>query len=366
MKTLKLYHFGNQYGQTHFDSGNLYVSEGASEDYRILPHGIIDFFDEHSCKVSESKRTQNIRFRSSYVQFLQHLEKIFISIEEFDKHTDILAEKFKNSLKRPPVKSFYLIFYVTTIGNDECLSVLTMEARQGIQVKGNEFNILKEILPDRESRLKKAAIVYKKESLDFKKESDQKEQSIFVRHATLIDSRSTSNDVALPEYFFDTFLDGEVVADNPTAVSKIILDVVPNTVSPFLNKTFTKKDVTRHLKTKFSNETKSSFIDILNGIEDFLSKEKMNEANHDLESLSELAFSNARNTNKTITKTFVAKVTRSPKTIIKDKKDDGKSIRMAISKKSLDNRDVLIDQKKDKTFHIIKVKKSLVEISKTN
>lgn len=332
MKNLKIYHFKKKYGQTHYDDGNLYVSD-ENDEYPVLPSEIIDFFDRHSYKVSDSKRTQNIRFRSPYVQFLQHFEEIFNSIEDFDRHSDLLAEKFKNSLKQPPVKNFYLIFYITIIGRDECLSVLTMEARKGVQVSGKNFNILEEILPDRDSRLKKAAIVYKKESIDFKKEKSTKRQSVFIRHATLIDSRSTSNDVALPEYFFDTFLDGEVVADNPSAVSKIILEAIPDTLSPFLGNNFTKKDVKKHLKTKFSNETKSSFMDVVNGLEKLLSKEKMEEANYDLEGLSKLAFRNAKNINKTITKTFTAKVTRSPKTIIKDKKDDGKSIKMALSKK---------------------------------
>lgn len=368
MKILKLYHFKTKFGQTHYDKGNIYLSQ-EKENYIKLPIEIITFFDNHSKNVSESKKTQNIRFRTPYVEFLTHVNSIFNSIENFDEHTDFLADKFKNSMKRPPSKNFYLIFYITEVNNSECLSILTMEARNGIQVNGEGFNILKEILPDKDARLKKAALVLKKESIDFKLGKEVIEEidgeKKFIRHATIIESRSTNKDVALSEYFFNKFLDGEVVADNPTAVSKILKSVIPNTVKPFLSEQSSVKDIKRFLKTKFSTETKSTFFDIISGVEKYLSKEKMEEMNYDIHSLSDLAFENALEKNQTMTKTFVAKYKVIPKTTIKDNQDDGRSIKISISKQSIDNQDVFIDKITDDTFHILKIKKSLVTIKET-
>ncbi|EME8153033.1 hypothetical protein MM787_002622 [Enterococcus faecium] len=244
-----------------------------------------------------------------------------------------------------------------------------MEARNGIQVNGEGFNILKEILPDKDARLKKAALVLKKESIDFKLGKEVIEEidgeKKFIRHATIIESRSTNKDVALSEYFFNKFLDGEVVADNPTAVSKILKSVIPNTVKPFLSEQSSVKDIKRFLKTKFSTETKSTFFDIISGVEKYLSKEKMEEMNYDIHSLSDLAFENALEKNQTMTKTFVAKYKVIPKTTIKDNQDDGRSIKISISKQSIDNQDVFIDKITDDTFHILKIKKSLVTIKET-
>ncbi|MEI4283289.1 hypothetical protein [Tetragenococcus halophilus] len=192
------------------------------------------------------------------------------------------------------------------------------------------------------------------------------EEPLFIRHATLIDSRSTKEDVAISEYFFDDFLDGEVVADNPNAISQILLDVIPDTASPFLENGKTKKDVRKYLKTKFSNETTSSFEDVVYGMSNMISNEQLNNKKMDFDSLSELAYNNAKLKNKTITKRFTAKVTRSPKTVIKDIKDSGKSIKISLSKKSINNNDVSIDSTTDDAFHIIKLKKSLVKVSEQN
>lgn len=76
MKILKLYHFKTKFGQTHYDKGNIYLSQ-EKENYIKLPIEIITFFDNHSKNVSESKKTQNIRFRTPYVEFLTHVNSIF-------------------------------------------------------------------------------------------------------------------------------------------------------------------------------------------------------------------------------------------------------------------------------------------------
>lgn len=373
MKRLKLYHFENRYGQTHYTSKNIYTSEQNIENTLTLPREIITFFDNHSNKTNDSKKTQNTRFRMPHAQFLTHLSNLFTSIELFGEHCDYLAEKFKYSLKQVPKKSFYLIFYLTEVNQQECLAILTMEARNGIQVNDNEFNILTEILPDKDSRLRKAAIVFKEDSLKFMNgmetngdEADVADNNVFIRHATLIDSQSTKDDVAISEYFFADFLDSEVVADTPTAISKILLDVIPSTVSPFLRNGKFVKDVKKHIRTKFSNETTSSFEELIHGMTDMFSSQLLNKENMDLDSLSELAYSNAQLKNKTITKRFTAKVIRAPKTIMKDIKDSGKSFKLTISKKSIDNNDAFIDSNTDEIFHIIKVKKRLVRITEQN
>lgn len=293
------------------------------------------------------------------------MDSLFDSVETFDEKSLLLAEKFAGSLKKPPKKSFYLIFFDLSIHKEDCFAVLTMEARQGVQVNNNSFDLVEEILPDKESRLKKAAIIFRDYGKVFKsgKEISPKEDEMVIRHAVLIDSQINSGDSAISEYFIANFLDSENIADNPSAVAKILLKTVTKTVSPFLKDKYRKRDIKAALKTKFSDVQKSSFSDVIYYLSDLISTEKLTKKNMDINSLSDLAYKDAKAENKTITKSFTAKVTRIPKTILKDKKD-GKSIFLSISEKSLANKDVTI--KEENEHFVLKVKKELVDYEEKN
>lgn len=364
MEYLRLFHFKNEFGKTRYNMGQIYVSKELG-DNPILPFEIKDFFAKHATKVLDSSRTQNVRFRNKNSIFLDYMNSLFDSLEQFDKNSVQLAEKFAASLKKPPRKDFYLIFFNTCIRTDECFAVLTMEARQGVQVNDDSFDLVEEILPDKESRLKKAAVIYRDFSKTFKNgnELPVEEDEMPIRHAVLIDSQTNTGDSAISEYFIANFLDSENMADNPSAVAKILLNSVTKTVFPFLKDGYGKKHIKNSLKTKFSSEQRSSFPDVINHLSDLISFEKVTAKNLDWNSLSELAYSNAKLENRTITKTFTAKVTRIPKTILKDKKD-GKSIYLSVSEKSLKNNDVIISEE-DEHF-VLKVKRNLVSYTKKN
>lgn len=361
MNRLRLFHFKNEYGKTKHVAGKIYVSK-KEQDYSILPEEIIHFFENHAAKVIDSSRTQNVRFKNKNVIFLDYLSSLFDSIDSFDKGSVHLAEKFSTSLKNPPKKDFYLIFFDTVINSESCFAILTMEARQGVQVNNDSFDLVKEILPDMGARLKKAAIIYRDRSQTFMEDSEPvvKADEMPIRHAVLIDSQTNASDSAISEYFIANFLDCQNIADNPSAVAKIITDTIPKVVFPYLKDGYTKKDVKNALRTKFSSKQKSNFEDVINSLNHFLSDDKIKKDQLDYESLGELAYIAAKKENKTITKTFEAQVTRVPKTILQDKKD-GKNIFFSVSNKSLKNKDVIFNTE-DEDFFIFKVKKSLVKL----
>lgn len=364
MEYLRLFHFKNEHGKTKYNEGKIYVSKKIG-DNPLMPAEIKDFFEKHAAKVLDSKRTQNVRFRSKNSIFLDYMDSLFDSVDEFDQKSTLLAEKFAGSLKNPPRKSFYLIFFDVCIHADQCFAVLTMEARQGVQVNDDRFDLVEEILSDKESRLKKAAIIFREYGKIFKigKELPTSEDEMPIRHAVLIDSQTNSGDSAISEYFIANFLDSENVADNPNAVAKILLKSITKTVSPFLKDKYGKRDVKAALKTKFSVVQKSSFSDVIHYLNDLISTDKLMNKNIDIDDLSELAYEDAKAENRTITKTFTAKVTRIPKTILRDKKD-GKSIFLLISEKSLENKDVIIAE--DDEHFVLKVKKELVDYEEKN
>lgn len=364
MEYLRLFHFKNEHGKTKYNMGKIYVSDETGNN-PVLPTEIKDFFEKHAVKVLDSKRTQNVRFRNKNSIFLDYMDSLFDSIDNFDEKSVFLAEKFAGSLKNPPKKGFYLIFFDVCIHSDECFAILTMEARQGVQVNDNSFDLVEEILPDKESRLKKAAVIFREYGKNFKagKELSTKDDEMPIRHAVLIDSQTNTGDSAISEYFIANFLDSENMADNPGAVAKILLKSISKTVYPYLKDEYGKRDVRAALKTKFSDVQKSSFTDVINYLEYLISDEKLRKQNIDFENLSDLAYEDAKAINRTITKTFMAKVTRIPKRILKDKRD-GKSIYLSVSEKSLENKDVIIGQN-DEHF-ILKVKKELVSYSKKN
>lgn len=364
LEYLRLFHFKNEYGKTKYNMGKIYVSK-ATGDNPVLPFEIKDFFEKHAARVLDSKRTQNVRFRNKNSIFLDYMDSLFDSVEKFDEKSIFLAEKFAGSLKNPPKKGFYLIFFDVCIHTDKCFAVLTMEARQGVQVNDNSFDLVDEILPDKESRLKKAAVIFREYGKTFKlgNELPTSEDEMPIRHAVLIDSQTNTGDSAISEYFIANFLDSENIADNPSAVAKILLKSITKTVFPFLKDKYRKRDVTAALRTKFSDVQKSSFSDVIYYLNDMISADKLMNKNIDIDDLSELAYEDAKAENKTITKTFTAKVTRIPKTILKDKKD-GKSIFLSISEKSLENKDVTIDE--DDEHFVLKVKKELVDYEEKN
>lgn len=365
MNLLRLFHFKNEYGKTRYVAGKIYVSK-KTQDYSILPEEIILFFEKHAAKVIDSSRTQNVRFKNKNVIFLDYLNSLFDSIDNFDKGSVHLAEKFSTSLKNPPKKDFYLIFFDTVINSDSCFAILTMEARQGVQVNNDSFDLVEEILPDMRARLNKAAIIYRDRSQTFMEDSEPvvKVDGMPIRHAVLIDSQTNASNSAISEYFIANFLDCENIADNPNAVAKIITDTIPKVVFPYLKDRYTKKNVKDALRTKFSSKQRSDFKDIINSLKPLLSDDKIKKNHLDYESLSELAYEAAKKENKTITKTFEAQVIRVPKTVLQDKKG-GKSIYFSVSNQSLDSKDVIFNTK-DEDFFVFKVKKDLVKLIEKN
>lgn len=360
MNYLRIFHFKNKGNGIVCMDGKIYL-RNQREDSGLLTADIQDFFERHAESISSSKRIQNIRFKGPKVLFIDYFENLFDSYEKFDFNSKKIAKKFQGDLTNAKRKDFILILFDMQSQHGNSLVILTMEAKEGLQLENDDFNIITDLLPDSTAKLKKAAIIFENETLSYRQELEEQpqEDELPIRHAVVIDSQTLENNINLS---FAKFLDSQIIADKPTAVAKILLDVFPKQVKPYLEKGVLKKDIKDELKRMFSTRKISNFKDVTEALIDkkLLSNEKIKNDNLDSETLAQKIFSSARRRNNSINMKFEAEVSRIPKKILVDKRG-GKNINVSISEASI--RDGYVDFNDEEDFHyIIKVKRDAVDI----
>ncbi|WP_346349997.1 hypothetical protein [Lactococcus petauri] len=363
MEYLRIFHYKNTELGMKPNAGKIYTTESNDEN-GVLTEEIQNFFNKHVKDVLESKRTRNSRFKKIDSPFLQYFEGIFDSYDMFDQKSRFLNTRFYNSLTQAQRKDFLLIIFDSSYGEEKCLGVLTMEAKKGLQLSGDILSIINDLLPDSGAKLKKAAIVFERESLTFKKEQEiaTGDEEISIRHAVVIDRQTPD----ITNHFMD-FLNSEIIPDKPTEVTKILLKVFPKVLSKYLMPEFKRKDIQNEIRNMFSTRRDSNFDSITHTLKTkFLSEEKLKEDNIDVDDLSSEVFREAKKQSSAINYSFTAESSRFSKNIIKDLKG-GKNINLVISEKSIEEGDVEIKnlEKQDEPYIVVKVKRDAIELEKT-
>ncbi|WP_407513292.1 nucleoid-associated protein [Lactococcus muris] len=340
-------------------AGKIYTAESGA-----LTEEIQKFFNKHVKDILESKRTRNSRFKKIDSPFLQYFEGIFDSYDKFDQKSKLLNTRFYNKLAQAQKKDFLLIIFDSSYEGEKCLGVLTMEAKKGLQLSGDILSIINDLLPDSGAKLKKAAIVFERESLTFKKEQETTvgDDEMSIRHAVVIDRQTPD----ITNHFMD-FLNSEIIPDKPTEVTKILLRAFPKVLSKYLLPDFKKKDIQNEIRNMFSTRRDSNFDSITHTLKTkFLSEDKLEKDSIDVDDLSLQVFREAKKQSSAITYSFTAESSRFSKNIIKDLKG-GKNINLVISEKSIEEGDVKIKnlEKKDEPYIIVEVKRDAIKLEKT-
>lgn len=311
----------------------------------------------------ESKRTRNSRFERSNSPFLICYEGIFESYDAFDKKSKELSKRFRQSLTQAQRKDFLLIIFDTTMDDERFLGIITMEAKDGVRLNGDILSVISDVLPESGTKSKKAAIIFEKESMNFKNEIEiaAQEDDVIIRHAVVID-RQTPDITNL----FMKFLDSEIIPDKPTAVTKILLKVFPTVLKRYLKPEFNKRDLQNEIRNLFSTCRESTFDNVTSILATkYLSEEKMTKDNIDIDDLSSEVFNEARKRSSAINRTFTAESSRFSKNIFKDL-NGGKNINLIISESSIDEGDVKIEHLKDEKepYITVKVKRNAIDFKK--
>ncbi|WP_276414286.1 hypothetical protein [Lactococcus petauri] len=363
MNYLRIFHFENSDKGIKYNSGKIYTINGGDGTEKIIPE-IKDYFEGRADEVSKSKRIHSTRFNDPRSIFIEYFERLFDNAESFDKYSQKIAHKFFVNLKNVRRKNFILVMFDTQIEYDNCLVILTMEAKGGLQLDNDDLIIIPELLPDSAAKIKKAVVVFEKESLTFKngeeEELDDECDELPVRHAVVIDSKGTEDNITLS---FVNFLDSTHIPDKPSAVAKILTEVFPKNLKPFLKEGVRTGEVRDEMRIMFSKKRASNFRDLTEElVNKFVSKEKLEDAKHDVESLSDKIFKAARRKNSAINMRFEAEVSRIPKKIFKDTQG-GKNINISISESSFKYKDVFLDTDSEPSKYILKINKDAVTLT---
>lgn len=363
MKYLRIFHYKNTELGMKNTAGKIYTTEnidGSGE----LSEEIQNFFNKHVKDILESKRTRNSRFKKTDSPFLNHFEGIFDSYNNFDEKSKFLDNRFKKSLTNAQRKDFLLIMFDANIGERKSFGILTMEAKNGVQLSGDILSIINDLLPESGAKLKKAAIVFESESLTFKhgEELEVEEDEISICHAVVIDRQTPD----ITNHFID-FLNSEIIPDKPTAVNKILLKVFPKVLNKYLQTGFNQRDIQNEIRNMFSTRSDSSFDSLTQTLSSkFLSEAKLRKANIDVDDLSLEVFEEAKKVSSAINYNFTAESSRFSKKIIKDL-NGGKNINLIISKKSISAGDVEIDdlENEKEPYITVKVKRNAISVDET-
>lgn len=318
---------------------------------------IENFFSNHAIKCNDDRHIQNFRFQNRHVQIIQNTIKAFESLEMFTEHSQLIANKLANSVGSSMRNDFYLAIFTTIIDEHECLCIIRMEARTGVQVSNDiTLNALERMLPDNKVRLQKAAIIFKNATEEFYEENEQGDFHDNI-HSKIIDRI----DRGISGYFFRQFLDSERVVDNPETSAKIAIDSIGEVAEQYLAEGVTKEDILSTLRKELSIQKTTSYrflVDVINGLLDY---KKMEEHDMDIESLGDSSYQYAKGLNTTVIPTFEAKYRFPPKKKIVDRTGQGR-IFISYYESLEGNEDVHWgDDPTDPSYSLLRVNKSLIK-----
>ena len=357
MKYLRLFYFHKEGTSILKDSGE--VLTGSSVANPTISDIVEEFFNAHAAQCNNDQKIQNFRFQNRTSQIIQNMLNSFGTVEAFEEHSEYIAEKLKSSLSNNTMRSdFYLVVFSTKIENRDCLCIFRMEANIGIQVtKEITLNTLERMLPDKKSRLQKAAIIFRDETNNFYSQNEPENSERDHVHSKIIDRV----DPGISGYFFSNFLDSYRVLDNPESSAQLAIESVANVTERYLCEGISRKDIEDKLRKELSVQKETSFDALVGTISNQIDVAKMENANLDNENLAEQIYTYAKAQNNTVVRTFQAKYRFPPKIRIVDVDEQG-SISISFFK-ALEESEIVTwgDDPNDGDYSILRILKDEVK-----
>lgn len=302
-KYLRLFHFSrNEVDDVVVEPGIIF--DKANEDFTK----IADDFDSRVASCMDDKNAKNFRFKRFSSQIVTNVSEIFETKDDFDKHSQEIADRFKDSISKRFLNDFYLVVFTTECNQRESLFIVKMETGTAIQVSDeNTLKTLEKVLPDKKSRLQKAVVIDKERTLSFKNRQESPDSERENIHSRVLD-RSDEN---ISGYFLKKFLESDNVIDDPDSAARIAIQSIKDVSIPYLKVGVDQGKLADKLSSYLSEERQTSFEDLVNSVHGLFDFEKSG-LDWDSERLSEEAYQLAKNRNNTVLKTFTAKLNKPP------------------------------------------------------
>lgn len=356
---LRLFYFHKTETTILNDAGEVLVGNRFPDS--TISETIESFFYGHADQCDNDLNIQNFRFQNRFSEIIQHTLNSFGTIAEFEIHSQLIADKLANSLTNSTMRNnFYLIVFSTAINGRECLCIFRMEANIGIQVTEEiTLNTLERMLPDKKSRLQKAAIIFREETNNFYLENEEAGDERNYIHSKIIDRV----DPGISGYFFKNFLDSYRVIDRPESSAQIAIESIVEVSNQYLLDGVSKTDIEEMLRKDLSVQKETSYNSLLGVISGRLDNNKLQQDELDSASLSIKIYEYAKSVNNTVVPTFEAKYRFPPKVKITDSEGQG---RISISYfKSLQDQGFVswgLDRE-DNNYSILRVNNDLIEMN---
>lgn len=319
IKYLRLFYFHKDGNTILNDDGEVLTGSGAENS--TIGETVENFFYDHAIRCNDDQKIQNFRFQNRTSQIIRNTLNSFGSINKFEEHSSYIADKMSSSLSNNTMRNnFYLVIFSTKLENRDCLCIFRMEANIGVQVTERiTLKTLERMLPDKKSRLQKAAIIFKEETNNFYRQNEPENSERELIHSKIIDRV----DPGISGYFFRNFLDSYRVLDNPESSAQLAIDSISFVTEHYLCEGITKKDVEDRLRKELSVQKETSYNALVGVISSQLDETKLNDADLDSERLSREIYKYAKSQNNTAIQTFEAKYRFPPKVRIVDVEEQG-------------------------------------------
>ncbi|ENP7895596.1 hypothetical protein [Streptococcus sanguinis] len=350
-KRLRLFHFSkDQYGEPYYLPGIIFDNSFAEFSK------IVEDLDSRINKCVDDKYAKNFRFKIPSSQIVTNVSEIFENEENFDRNSEDIASKFKESIKRRFKNDFYLVVLTTEIDSREILFLVKMETGTAIQVTDeNTLTTLDKILPDKKSRLQKATVIYKDKTIQFKENREEPDSERTNIHSRVLD-RTDDN---ISGYFFKVFLDSDNVIDDEDSAARMAIQAIDTVVKPYIKPEKNSGVVKDRLISFLSQRRDTSFEGLIQEVSDLLDFDK-EDRETDVERLSNEAYELAKGKNNTVVASFVAKLYRPPKVTYVAQGDE-QQIKISFLKSLENHKDVYWDDDDD-DFYVLKINKEVITL----
>ena len=251
---------------------------------------------------------------------------------------------------------------------DEILCLIKMERFDGVQYTAQTFNIHPDMLPDYKTDLQKCAFIFRSKieglaETDFTiaDELQNLEDNTLDLHSKVLDRQ----DENISKYFMTSFLESYPIAKDGE-VTKLVQKHAAAELSKYLGENCSKQQVNTYLENLLQKRERTSVSRVIEDVihnSNLINMHLIEELNLDVEKISNSVFNNMRKENNTVYQEFTSLPEVIEKSSIKDIENDGRDIKIYISKMYQTYGYASIDAESSEEYVVINLLKDKINLN---
>lgn len=274
--------------------------------------------------------------------------KAFGGISDFEEATDSFSYELSKNIHSSVKEDFLLVFIEYTFDNgnatvemqETILSILKMDAKDGIQYINDEFDIKSNMLPDLGNQLQKCSFIYRTRIENF--DLNNKNEGF---HLKVLDKQSEN----VSNYFIN--LMNSAVVPNDQIMSNLARSFVKKGLKKYANSEKDVENIGNELESILSRRKKVSIKGIVDELSPFVSDAKLENEGLTLKGVSDEIFGLILQKNPSAQGEFIANPVGGERFILNNKQ---KSISISIEQ-GLINDNIVEYDNSDEEFIILKI-----------